>query len=313
MAREKRGPFALTMGTSLKTTKPRCCGSAQLKSPRSIRMPVSEASFSRLWTSFPSPLRTPTRGVPPFWKLGNSGKEKNIALLAIRLEREKDLSVIKSIHEAIALLRLGSADSALQISAIKDLTDLKSIGSLDNLKRLAAGSQSSASVALAARGAIGAIKQHIGTVNFFGTIFRGISLGSILLVVALGLAITFGLMGIINMAHGEMIAVGAYTCYVIQNLFGTGFGFSITLPFHFAAKPISFGLHLPGMNASGWFYESYFLFALPLSFLMAALAGLLIERTVIRFLYRRPAGITAGHLGHLADYAAMFSNGFRRE
>ncbi len=96
-------------------------------------------------------------------------------------------------------------------------------------------------------------------------------------------------MGIINMAHGEMIAVGAYTCYVVQNLFGTGFGFSICLPFSFGGQGrCSFGLHLPGLNATGWVYESYFLFALPLSFIMAALAGLFIERTVIRFLYRRP-------------------------
>ena len=78
------------------------------------------------------------------------------------------------------------------------------------------------------------------------------------------------------------------SCYVIQNIFGTGFGFSITLPFHIGAKPITFGLHIPGLNSSGLFYESYFLFALPLSFLMAALAGLAIERSVIRFLYRRP-------------------------
>ena len=143
-------------------------------------------------------------------------------------------------------------------------------------------------VVKAARQAIRSIEEHIGWVNFFGTIFHGLSLGSILLVVALGLAITFGLMGIINMAHGEMIAVGAYACYVVQNLFGAGFGFSIVLPFSFGGKPLSFGLHLPGLNATGWVYESYFLFALPLSFIMAALAGLLIERTVIRFLYRRP-------------------------
>ncbi len=106
--------------------------------------------------------------------------------------------------------------------------------------------------------------------------------------VALGLAITFGLMGVINMAHGEMIAVGAYTCYVVQNLFGAGFGFSIVLPFSIGSTPIQFGLHLPGMHTSGWVYETYFLVALPLSFIMAALAGLLVERTVIRFLYRRP-------------------------
>jgi urea transport system permease protein len=95
-------------------------------------------------------------------------------------------------------------------------------------------------------------------------------------------------MGVINMAHGEMIAVGAYTCYVVQNIFGTGFGFTVNLPFSIGGHPLGFSMHLPGMNATGGFYETYFLFALPLSFLTAALAGLFIERTVIRFLYRRP-------------------------
>jgi len=221
-------------------------------------------------------------------KLGNSGKEKNLALLKIRQGKERDPSVIKSLKEATALLELGNTDPGIQISAINQLAELNSIGSLDNLKRLAADPKTNASVAQAVRGAVNSIGRHITAVNFFGTIFRGLSLGSILLIVALGLAITFGLMGIINMAHGEMIAVGAYTCYVIQNIFGTGFGFSIVLPFHFGSKLISFGLRLPGLNATGWLYESYFLFAVPLSFLMAALAGLAIERTVIRFLYRRP-------------------------
>src|SRR5271170_2838837 len=112
------------------------------------------------------------------------------------------------------------------------------MGAADTLKRLADKKDCPPQVAQAARTAISAIEAHISRVNFFGTIFRGLSLGSILLVVALGLAITFGLMGIINMAHGEMIAIGAYTSYVVQNLFGTGFSFAVTLPFNLAGKPI---------------------------------------------------------------------------
>lgn len=221
-------------------------------------------------------------------KLGNSGKEKNIALLQARQQKETDSEVKKSIEEAIALLQLSDADTAVQIAAAQKLGAMDSIGSLDLLKRLAADPKTSPAVVKELNKSIAAISEHIQWVNFFGTIFRGLSLGSILLVVALGLAITFGLMGVINMAHGEMIAVGAYTCYVVQNIFGTGFGFSIILPFHIAGKPLGFGLHIPGLNATGWLYESYFLFAIPLSFLMAALAGLAIERGVIRFLYRRP-------------------------
>jgi urea transport system permease protein len=221
-------------------------------------------------------------------KLGNSGKAKAVPVLEARLAKETVPYVRKSIHEAIAMLQLGNSAPTVQIAAIKTLAQLKSMGALDNLKHLLATPGIDPVVAREVKSAVAKIDNHISWVNFVGTIFRGLSLGSILLVVALGLAITFGLMGIINMAHGEMIAVGAYTCYVVQNLFGSGFGFSVTLPFHFGAQPISFGLHLPGMNASGWAYESYFLLALPLSFVTAAIAGLMIERTVIRFLYRRP-------------------------
>jgi urea transport system permease protein len=95
---------------------------------------------------------------------------------------------------------------------------------------------------------------------------------------ALGLAITFGLMRVINMAHGEMIAVGAYTTYLVQNIFGAG----LTIP--------CFGLSLPipGLNLTGTAYQCYFLAAIPLSFLAAALVGIGLERSIIQFLYRRP-------------------------
>ena len=221
-------------------------------------------------------------------KLGNSKKLKNLPVLQARLARETDVSVQRSIKEAIAMLQLGDADPKIQAAAAQQLAALKSIGSLDMVKTLADSKTAPPEVVKAAKSAAETIGEHISFVNILGTIFRGLSGGSILLVVALGLAITFGLMGIINMAHGEMIAVGAYTSYVVQNLFGIGFAFSINLPFHFFGHPLGFSLSLPGMNATGWFYETYFLFVLPLSFLMAALAGLALERMVIRFLYRRP-------------------------
>jgi urea transport system permease protein len=221
-------------------------------------------------------------------KLGNSQKESYIPILQKRQAQEQIGYVKKAINEAIANLQLNDTDQAVQLAAVRQLAALNSLGSLDNLNQLAANTNNSPQLAKEIQRAISSINDHIKWVNFFGTIFHGISLGSILLVVALGLAITFGLMGVINMAHGEMIAIGAYTSYVVQNIFGAGFAFSITLPFSIFGKPIAFGLHLPGMNATGWFYQSYFLFAIPLSFIMAALAGLVLERTVIQFLYRRP-------------------------
>jgi urea transport system permease protein len=221
-------------------------------------------------------------------KLGNSQKRAYIPVLEARRTQERDESVRKAIDEAVALLNLGDPDPGVEIQAVRRLSLLNSIGSLDSLRALAAKPAAPAAVAREAGEAIESLNRHIERVNFFGTIFRGLSLGSILLVVALGLAITFGLMGVINMAHGEMIAVGAYTCYVVQNVFGTGFRFAITLPFAFFGRQVGFGLNLPGLNAGGWVYQGYFLVAIPLSFVTGALAGLALERTVIRFLYRRP-------------------------
>ncbi|HEY9866401.1 MAG TPA: hypothetical protein V6D21_19675 [Candidatus Obscuribacterales bacterium] len=92
-------------------------------------------------------------------------------------------------------------------------------------------------------------------------IFNGISIGSVLLMAALGLAIVFGLMGVINLAHGELIMLGAYTTFVVQNIF----------------RPLGEPL-----------FSTYIFFAIPIAFIVTALAGLALERGVIRFLYGRP-------------------------
>ena len=122
------------------------------------------------------------------------------------------------------------------------------------------------------------IQSALGWGEKLGALFTGISLGSILLLVALGLAITYGLMGVINMAHGELIAVGAYTTYVIQNIFATGLKLS----------PFGISISIPGMNLSGGSMALYFVVAIPASFIIAALVGVLLERSVIQFLYKRP-------------------------
>ena len=246
-------------------------------------------------------------------KLGNSLKPRYLPVLQNRLAKETNHQVRKGLEEAVALLQLAGPDAKTQVDAIKKLQSLQAIGSLENIRAVLRKTNCPPGVMLVGRSALHSIEEHIWWVNFFGTIFHGLSLGSILLVVALGLAITFGLMGIINMAHGEMIAVGAYACYVVQNLFASGFGFSITLPFSLFGKPFNFGLHLPGLNATGWFYESYFLFALPLSFIAAALAGLVHRAHRDSISVSAPAGITAGHLGPFLGNAAMLSNGFRRQ
>ena len=92
-------------------------------------------------------------------------------------------------------------------------------------------------------------------------LFNGISIGSVLLIASLGLAIVFGLMGVINLAHGELMMLGAYTTFVVQNIF----------------KPLG----------EPWF-DFYIIFSIPVAFVVAAIAGLILEKGVIRFLYGRP-------------------------
>ena len=105
------------------------------------------------------------------------------------------------------------------------------------------------------------IQGHKDKVELSGNLFRGVSYGSVLILIALGLAITFGLMGVINMAHGELMMIGAYTTYEVQLLFG-----------HSPDNPVN----------------QYFLFALPIAFIVAAIVGLIMETLVVRHLYNRP-------------------------
>ncbi len=212
--------------------------------------------------------------------VGYSQDAEKLPALIARAEIETDPKAQVALREGIALTRLKSSDRAERLAALGELRELHTLSSTDFLRNALRDAEQAGDkeVAAAAAKAMSAVESHRKTVNFFGTIFRGVSLGSILLVVALGLAITFGLMGVINMAHGEMIAVGAYATYIVQNLFTTGL----------AISPFGMSIKLPGMGAEGWLRESYFLFALPISFLAAAFVGILLERGIVRFLYRRP-------------------------
>lgn len=212
--------------------------------------------------------------------MGLAQDANKLAVLRNRLEQESATEVKVALRESIALIQLVDPDPAVQILALKELQNLHSLASYDMILTVAKGAESKGEKAVesAAKSALKAIDLHRNNVNTVGTLFRGLSLGSVLLIAALGLAITFGLMGIINMAHGEVMVVGAYTTYVVQNLFGAGLSLS----------PFGLAFSLPGLHATGWLYECYFLIALPLSFLMAALVGIALERGVIQFLYRRP-------------------------
>jgi urea transport system permease protein len=212
--------------------------------------------------------------------VGFAQDAEKLPVLKARLESEGEARGRIALREAIALIGLKSPDTETRKVSLLQLRDLHTLASSDLVKAALKDAEAARNKELAdaAREAVRAIETHRSYVNFLGTLFRGLSLGSILLVVALGLAITFGLMGVINMAHGEMIAVGAYTTYIVQNIFGVGL----------ALSPFGFSISIPGINATGWGYQAYFIVALPLSFLAAAAVGIALERGVIRFLYRRP-------------------------
>jgi urea transport system permease protein len=206
-------------------------------------------------------------------------QEKLPALIELKAS-EKNPDVLAALDESIAIINLRSEDLNARLAAADLLGRRGSLASFDLLKTIAKESKESGDKKMeeAARLGVQRIESHISMINAAGTLFRGVSSGSVLLVVAIGLAITFGLMGIINMAHGEFIAVGAYTTYLVQNIFATGI----------ALSPFGYSIQIPGLNLSAGGMSMYFVVALPLSFLVAALVGILLERTVIQFLYRRP-------------------------
>ena len=201
-------------------------------------------------------------------KLGQAGDPAALPLLTEALAAEPERWNRYAIEAAIQLLKLADADPAVRRAAVLRLGELhveQALPALQNLRDTAPnapGGEPDKTVREAARTAIQRIERWGLFVQFVETLFRALSLSSILLLMALGLAIIFGLMGVINMAHGELMMLGAYAAFVMQQ------GFMASLP--------------PGL------FDYYFLLALPFSFLVAGGMGLLLERCLVRFLYGRP-------------------------
>lgn len=202
-------------------------------------------------------------------KLGQEQNAEYLPFFEARLKKETDAEVRHALLEATDLTHILDANESVRLEAIRGLEEKRSINSLAFLQKLEEEAKKDvakygAPTLAAAHSAVKAIESYIAWGNLVGTAFRGLSLSAVLLVAALGLAITFGLMGIINMAHGEVMMVGAYTAYVTQNFFRRSF------------------------EVGSLGYDFYFLVSLVTSFVVAAAVGLLLERTIIRFLYRRP-------------------------
>jgi len=183
------------------------------------------------------------------------------------LAQEKDGQVREAVQSLQGALLLGSRDRDKRLAAVDVLRRAPSTRSkrllLERLGGAAGGpgAEPDAAVRDAIHRAVSDIDGSLRLAEVVGWVFSGLSLGSVLLLAALGLAITFGLMGVINMAHGELLMIGAYATYVVQSFFRA---------------------HLPGA------FDWYLLAAAPAAFLAAGVVGLLLEVTVVRALYGRP-------------------------
>ena len=185
------------------------------------------------------------------------------AVLAV----ETDEAVREQLSLALARIDLTGGDRALKLEAIRIIGDSGRVIFVADLQPFVAVNESGAPLVEdaelrgAATAALTSIQRRQFWIGSVGNLLYGLSLGSVILLAALGLAITFGLMGVINMAHGEMLMLGAYSTYVIQNLFQSLW---------------------PGQFA--W----YLVAALPTAFAVCAAMGMLLERGILRLLYGRP-------------------------
>jgi len=191
----------------------------------------------------------------------NVGAEM-VPVLTRALEKETDPDIKPLLVAAHAQANLASPEPAARLAAVKALAETPSRNARNLLLPLTkAEGEADAAVREAARASLKIVEAKLAIGETLSSIFTGISLGSILLLAALGLAITYGVMGVINMAHGELLMVGAYATYAVQALFRN---------------------YLPD------YIDAYVVAAIPVAFFAAAIVGVILERTVIRHLYGRP-------------------------
>ena len=199
--------------------------------------------------------------------LAKNAEASQLPALKAALTAETDPQIKTLLEAALTTASLKSDNPKERVAAIEEMgrvgnaTAKTALNALLEKDKAGNYAEKDESVRNAATLALKLIQTRLSRVEIVGNLFYGISLGSVLLLAALGLAITFGLMGIINMAHGELLMIGAYATYVVQGLFKQ---------------------YAPGA------FDWYVVAALPVAFATAALVGMALERTVIRWLYGRP-------------------------
>ncbi|MEE3661665.1 urea ABC transporter permease subunit UrtB [Brenneria sp. g21c3] len=194
--------------------------------------------------------------------LQNEAVAAQLPLLTQRLSAEQDGAVSAALKIAIASLQLTDANPQARLDAVRQLGETGDPQMQARLLKLTQPqNEPDADVRAAALESVGKIKRSLILGDLLGQAFSGLSLGSILLLAALGLAITYGLLGVINMAHGEMLMLGAYATWLVQALF---------------------------QRVAPEWLAYYPLLALPAAFFITAAIGMALERTIIRHLYGRP-------------------------
>jgi len=195
--------------------------------------------------------------------MANEEDGNTLSLLQARATIEKDQSVQQAINIVLLLKDMNSNDKFIRIKAIDLLKEQNNRDVVNRLNTMVEKDESGnfiesdAEIRAVAKSALVNINSRLQIYSAIETVFFGLSLGAVLVLSAIGLAITFGVMGVINMAHGELMMLGAYTTYVIQQLMPNHLGISVIL-------------------------------SIPAAFVISALVGIVIERGIIRFLYGRP-------------------------
>ncbi len=240
----KRSVKKISINNNLRGTVRAALGGLQLLNPDpAVRLEAAQAVF-----------KAPTPDMGP--------------LVEAALARETDDTVRREMETTLAAIRLTSSeDTAARVDALEVLSrtptqDVRSlVGNLLATNADGTPVEPDDEVRRVAEETLEAIEDRLKLMGFVTNIFQGLSLGSVLLLAAVGLAITFGVMGVINMAHGEMVMIGAYTTFVVQE---------------------QFRAYAPGL------FDYSLLVAIPAAFMVAGLFGIAIERGIIRFLYGRP-------------------------
>jgi urea transport system permease protein len=190
-----------------------------------------------------------------------SHEETALPTVESALAKETNRTAKQALSEARAAIVLFKSDAS-DNDKLEAIATIRARGDQEAMALLASvGTDQPPLVARAAAAAISSIQSNLALWSMVQNAWYGLSLGSVLLLAAIGLAITFGVMGVINMAHGEMVMLGAYTTFVVQEVIRTRY---------------------PGL------FDYSLLIAVPLAFLVAGAVGVLIERSIIRFLYGRP-------------------------